>query len=132
MACKNILEIQEIQNNKMTKDFIQYFNSIENDNFDSNNINQWYERYNSLCDWSINLANIKDKHIVDMLYDQKKTVDLKFCNFILNNYKSGVLSIEQLFSTTSLAPVIFWSSCRAVPSMISRTTKELSLISINA
>jgi len=74
----------------MTKDFIQYFNSIEIDDFDNNNINQWYERYNTLCDWSINLANIKDKHIINMLYDQKKTVDLKFCNFILNNYKNWI------------------------------------------
>ena len=90
IACKNILEVRKIQDDKLINNFIKYFKDISMDNFIDNNVNQWYEKYNILCDWSIKLSSIRDKNIENMLYEQKKTIDLKFNNFILNNYKEWI------------------------------------------
>ena len=90
MACKNILEVKKIQDNKLINDFFKYVRDISIDDFADNDINQWYQKYNALCDWSINLSSVKDKNIINMLYEQKKTIDLKFNDFILDNYKQWI------------------------------------------
>ena len=115
MACKNILEVRKIQDNKLINDFIEYFNSISTDDFVNNNINQWHEKYNALCDWSINLSSVKDKNIINMLYQQKKTIDLKFNDFILNNYKEWINDTNfKNITTPILSNKIFDTSIKPI------------------
>ena len=90
MACKNIFDDKKIKADKNIQSFIKYFNGLSSELESIKNISGWYEIYNNICNWSINLADIEDKNIIGMLDDQKQTIDNKFCDFILNNYKDWI------------------------------------------
>ena len=114
IACKNILEVEHIKDNKITKDFIDYFNTLSEYSFDNITINQWYERYNDLCDWSIGLDSMKDKNIIKMLYDQKKTISLKFNDFIIKNYKKWIDNQNRDKASPILSHKVFDNSLKPI------------------
>ena len=90
IACKNILENKKIQTDRTIQDFIKYFNDLSVNIKNINNIDNWFELYNNICDWSIKLDNVEDKNILNMLDDQKNSANHHYSNFIVNNYKNWI------------------------------------------
>ena len=94
MVCKNIFDNKKIQTDKNIKSFIKYFNDITINSDNVKTVDEWYEVYSNICNWSINLADIEDKNIYNMLNDQKKTMNSKFCEFVISNYKKWINNIS--------------------------------------
>ena len=114
MACKNIFENKKITNDKDIQSFIKYFNklSFEIDNIKT--ISDWHQIYNNICNWSIILSDIDDKNIINMLDDQKKTINNKFCRFVLDNYKKWIDEKENLADKPILSHQIFNNTLKPI------------------
>ena len=70
-------------------------------------MSDWYEVYNNICNWSITLSDIEDKNIINMLDEQKKTINNKFCKFVLDNYKGWINDSDSSDDTPVLSYQIF-------------------------
>ena len=90
IACKNILENKSIQDSKVLQNFIKYFNEVSSNFGNINNIDEWYEVYNNICNWSIKLDDIEDKNMLKILDEQKISANYEYSKFILNNYKNWI------------------------------------------
>jgi len=87
MACKKVLENDQISSEKTMKDFLQYYNEIQNINIKQMDYHDWFSTYNKLCDWFIKLERIDNNDFIDMLNEQKMILNKQFIGFVLNNYK---------------------------------------------
>ena len=90
MACKKVLDNKQISNEKIMKDFLKYYNKIQNINSKIMDYNDWNNTYNELCDWYIKLEEIDNESFIDMLNEQKIILNKQFINFIKNNYISWI------------------------------------------
>ena len=107
MVCKNIFDNKKIQTDKNIKSFIKYFNDITINSDNVKTVDEWYEVYSNICNWSINLADIEDKNIYNMLNDQKKTMNSKFCEFVISNYKKWINNNQEILDKPILSHNIF-------------------------
>ena len=96
MACKKVLDKQDINTKKTIKEFIHFFNSINNLEID--NIKDWTSIYSKLCDWSIELDSIEDTSIKNMFFDQRETLNSQFSKFIIANYTELINDKSVIFS----------------------------------
>ena len=88
IACKKVFENKSIQSNKALKDFISFFNTFDDANL--NTINDWFSIYSKICNWSIQLDNVNDSNIMNMLKEQKYSLNKSFSNFVELNYKNWI------------------------------------------
>ena len=107
MACKNIFDNKKIKADKNVQSFIKYFNSLTNEIGNIRVMTEWYDVYSNICNWSITLSDIEDKNIIDMLNDQKKSINNEFCKFIINNYKTWIDESSLSNDTPLLSHQIF-------------------------
>ena len=93
IACKKVLEDNQLRQNKIFKDFINYIN---NSSIDLINADDWYKMYNTLCNWSIKLDDIDDPSLLEMFSDKKQNLNIEFTKYIENNYKNWLKDIIDL------------------------------------
>jgi len=101
MACKNILDSNQIITNKTSKEYLKAFKSLDSKIKNISKIQDWYNIYNDLTDWSIKFDLIKNPGLYDIFKDQYKYANHNFCNYIQDNYLSWVqskVSNKPLFS----------------------------------
>ena len=80
IACKKVFENKSIQSNKALKDFINFFNTFDESNLKT--INDWFSIYSRICNWSIQLDNVNDSNIMNMLKEQKYSLNKSFSDFV--------------------------------------------------
>ena len=107
MACKNIFDNKKIKTDKNIQEFIKYFNNLAIEIENLTTMTDWYAVYNNICNWSITLSDIEDKNIINMLDDQKKSINTKFSKFILDNYPNWINNLESSDDTPLLSHQIF-------------------------
>ena len=102
-----IVMITKNEEEWLMESFIKYFNDITINSDNVKTIDEWYEVYSNICNWSINLADIEDKNIYNMLNDQKKTMNSKFCDFVISNYRKWINNNQEILDKPILSHNIF-------------------------
>jgi len=90
IACKRILDDSKIANDKITKDFLKYYSTIQNLNIHNLDYDDWTEIFDNLCDWFIKLEDYDNGSFTEMLFEQKSILNKQFSNFIKNNYQTWI------------------------------------------
>ena len=91
IACKKILDDAKIENEKNIKEFLSFYNNLQNTNYSTYNYQDWIELNNTLCSWSIKLDEINDNTFKTMFAEQYGNINKLFQEFYLNNYKSWLV-----------------------------------------
>ena len=94
MACKKLLENSKIENNKLIKDFLEYVNEVQNYNFDEMDYNNWKKIYTEFSNWSLKIEEINNLSFIEILNDQKKLLNKKFTNYVINNYQNWIKNVD--------------------------------------
>ena len=90
IACKKILDQNKISNDKIMKDFLNFYNSLQNIDLKNLNYNEWMDLFDSLCSWFIELDNIDNTSFIEMLNEQKIILNKQFSVFVENEYTSWI------------------------------------------
>ncbi len=96
MACKKVLDKKDISTKKTIREFIDFFNSVNNLKIDD--IKDWISIYSKICDWSIELDNIDDANIQNMFFEQRELLNSQFSKFIVENYINLINDESAVFS----------------------------------
>lgn len=86
MACKQLLETDKIQEEKVTSGYLKEFQEIEYRLHEPMNIDDWWETYNQLIRWQLEFDKHKDTGLGNILEEQILTCNREFVNFIDDNY----------------------------------------------
>ena len=86
MACKNIFDNKKISEDKNIRDFLSYYNSILEINFNELDYSNWINIYDHLCEWFIKLEKMDNSNFIEMLNEQKVILNSQFSNFVKLNY----------------------------------------------
>ena len=92
MVCKNVLDSHQIIANRTSKEYLDIFNHINKKINLISSIDDWYEIYNTLTEWSIKFDSINNKGLYDIFKDQYKDANYHFCEYIQKNYLSWMNS----------------------------------------
>ena len=92
MACKNILDSNQIINDKASKEYLKTFKDLDSKIKDISSVKDWYKIYNTLTDWDIKFDQINNPALYDVFKDQYKDTNNIFCNYIQKNYLSWIQS----------------------------------------
>ncbi|MEE9189886.1 MAG: bifunctional response regulator/alkaline phosphatase family protein [Candidatus Neomarinimicrobiota bacterium] len=109
-ACKQVLEERQIRKDKATRDYLQEFQSIDQMNYDSMDINNWWQIYQKIVNWQINFDKHTDIGLESILSDQIHTFNSEFAHFILKNYPQWVTkneSVKPILSNSVLSSFAF-------------------------
>ena len=91
IACKKILDDAQIENEKNIKEFLSFYNDIQNANYKNYDYNDWIKLNDTLCSWSLKLDDINDNTFKTMFAEQYENINKLFQDFYLNNYKKWFL-----------------------------------------
>ena len=86
IACKNVLEHQQIQSENTLKDYLNEFQDLGSQIEKADNHIDWYKIADSLSDWVIKFDGISDVNLKDMLEEQRATANRMFSDFYIKNY----------------------------------------------
>ena len=86
ISVKKVLENSVIIENKLKADYVNFFNELSSLIKSNENYMDWFETYKKITEWEINLDKSNDNQISEMLISQKKEANIKFSEFIINNY----------------------------------------------
>ncbi|MFI3239198.1 MAG: bifunctional response regulator/alkaline phosphatase family protein [Bacteroidales bacterium] len=95
LSIKKILHSNSLVSAKTTSNYQQEFQRITMQTQDSENINDWYELYNKLVFWELELAST-DTNMDEMLRMQKIEANNQFNKFIKKNYESWMKSPDSM------------------------------------
>ena len=99
MACKQILEKNKLQEQKVTKDYLSYFNDVDSKLRMDLSPEEWFHLYSDLIDWQIKFDKYKDIGLANVLFDQMQSCNKEFVSFFLSNYLEWINSDDRpLFS----------------------------------
>tara|TARA_Y100000590_G_scaffold91152_1_gene102849 strand:- start:949 stop:2505 length:1557 start_codon:yes stop_codon:yes gene_type:complete len=90
IACKRILDDRKISSDKITKDFLKFYNEIQNLKLKKMSFDDWHKLFAELCNWFIKLDNNDNNSFTEMLFEQKSILNRQFGNFVKDNYKSWI------------------------------------------
>jgi len=103
IALKKIFNKKNIISEKINQDYQKQFSLITRELEEINSFDEWEMFYQKMIFWELELESSNDKSMLDIFKNQLKEANIKFFNFISNNYdkwfkedKSPVLS-HQLF-----------------------------------
>ncbi len=86
LACKKFLEGKKIQNEQVSKDYVQEFNSISRSLMNPLNYDEWIDLYVKLVAWEMELDLHPTLGLHQMLDDQRRECNAEFSKFIERNY----------------------------------------------
>ncbi len=95
IACKNVLESQKIQSDRVAKDYLKSFQIIAELIENAESIEDWYTITDNLTDWSVKFDNLGDQGLGQLLDEQWKEANLQFTRFIETNYKNWLHTEER-------------------------------------
>ena len=66
MACKNILEKADIQSDHISKKYLSNYQDFNDSIQGVNNLSDWFDVYDKLCDWTVKFDAIDDINLNNM------------------------------------------------------------------
>ncbi|SVB54697.1 uncharacterized protein METZ01_LOCUS207551, partial [marine metagenome] len=95
IACKNVLESQQIQSERVAKDYLKSFQKIAENIENAESIDDWYSITNDLTDWFVKFDNLGDQGLGQLLEEQWKEANQQFTRFIETNYENWLHANEK-------------------------------------
>tara|TARA_B100000029_G_scaffold514323_1_gene616719 strand:- start:1498 stop:3048 length:1551 start_codon:yes stop_codon:yes gene_type:complete len=92
IACKNILDNEQISEQQTIKEFLKFYNEIQGVDFKQYNYDDWIALNNKLVNWAIKLDKINDHSFKGMFEEQKIILNNLFYNFYKQNYENWLVS----------------------------------------
>ena len=86
IACKNVLESQQIKAEFIAKDYLHSFQQLSQKINNSHTIENWYEIMDDLIDWSINFDEMGEQGLGQLLNEQWHEANMGFTQFVIDNY----------------------------------------------
>ena len=99
IACKQVLEKNDIIENKAISDYLKDFQLIENELGSLSTLDDWWMLYLRLINWQINFDDYKDFELRHILIDQILTCNKRFSDFIEDNYLDIIKNKNNTLST---------------------------------
>ena len=90
LSAKKILDNKRIISEKTNQHYMQEFQELSMLLQDTNDFNGWAEIYRKLVYWELEIDNTEDKSMQEVLSNQFSEANLRFCEFIMDNYESWV------------------------------------------
>ena len=109
IACKNILEKVDIRNEHISKDFLSRYQSFNDKVRRAQNLEDWFDIHNELCEWTVKFDKIEDINLNNLLVEQAAEADKVFNQFISKEYSNLVSSEEnqKLFTPYTIKNNLF-------------------------
>jgi len=108
MSCKKILDIKRIESEKLSRDYVQGFNTIAARLMNPLDAPDWIDIYLQLTEWEVQLDGHPDLGLRQTLLDQKRDCNIEFGKFIERNYCRWIASTERpLLSTDVIRSHVF-------------------------
>lgn len=92
LSCKKILDIKKIESEKLSRDYVQGFNTISMRLMDPLEAEDWIDIYLKLTEWEVQLDNHPGLGLRQTLLDQKRECNIEFGKFIERNYRQWLES----------------------------------------
>jgi len=92
LACKKILEEEDILENKTSNLYLSKINEINNMIYESSDIYDWWKIYKELVSWNLILDNSSETELLNTLNNQLQIANNDFINFYLDNYRNWINS----------------------------------------
>ncbi|MAV64208.1 MAG: hypothetical protein CMG00_03335 [Candidatus Marinimicrobia bacterium] len=86
LSCKKNVDSDKIRTNKMIKQFLDEYNSIQESIKSISNIDEWLDMIDKIIDWELEIDSINDEAIKPFLKDLKNSTDKNFVNYFEKNY----------------------------------------------
>ena len=104
IACKNVLESNKIQSERIAKDYLKSFQKISEKIENANSIEDWYQINDGLTDWSIKFDNLGDQGLGQLLKEQWNEANLQFTKFIEKKYFNWLKSEDRPIMSPEIIP----------------------------
>ncbi len=102
LSCKKILDIKKIESEKLSRDYVQGFNTISMRLMDPLEAADWIDIYLKLSEWEVQLDSHPGLGLRQTLLDQKRECNIEFGKFIERNYRDWVNSESRPLLSTDL------------------------------
>lgn len=103
-ACKRVLEMSQIIEDKTTGDYLKEFQSIENTLNKSLDIDDWWQLYEKLTNWQITFDNQKKPELEGILSEQIQTCNREFVHFVEGKYPEWINSSNKPTLSLDIIP----------------------------
>ncbi len=94
MACKRILDSQEIASEKRSRQYAQELQQISQMLLNPLSESDWIDLDISLCKYDVELDSLAEPQFREILYDQRRECNVEFGKFIENKYKTWLANRE--------------------------------------
>jgi len=91
IACKKILDDEKIEHEKNIKEFLSFYNKLQNQNYSFFDHHDWIKLNNKLCSWCLKLDELNDATFKSMFAEQYENINKLFQEFYLKNYKNWLI-----------------------------------------
>lgn len=92
LACKKILEEDQIIEKRTASAYLEEFQAIENSLATAHDADDWWELYSRLAGWQIELDGQKELGLSGTLDDQLRSANRGFVRFVSENYRDWIHS----------------------------------------
>ncbi len=86
LSVKKLLDNKRIFSEHTNQGYLQEFQKLTMDLEDLGDFDGWADLYRKLVYWDLQIDETEDKSMHDILNDQKSQANLRFCDFIEDNY----------------------------------------------
>lgn len=102
LACKKILEEEQILEDKTASGYLKDFQEIESALATELDADGWWNLYLRIVQWQLEMDQRKDLGLADTLQDQLKSANRKFTQFISENYERWIQPQPKIGPVTSV------------------------------
>ncbi len=88
LSAKKILDNKRIISEKTNQGYMQEFRKLSMDVQDLDDHAGWTDLYKKLVYWDLQIDSTEDKSMSEVLSTQKTEADMRFCDFVEENYES--------------------------------------------
>ncbi|MEQ8473106.1 MAG: bifunctional response regulator/alkaline phosphatase family protein [Marinoscillum sp.] len=86
LSVKKILDNKRIVSEHTNQGYLQQFQQMSMDLEDLEDFEGWANLYRKLVYWDLEIDETEDKSMVDILKDQRDQANLRFCDFVTDQY----------------------------------------------
>ena len=94
ISIKKVLQNIELVSEKIKVDYLNFFNNLDNKISNCKSHLDWINLYKEFVFWEINIEESSKNNFDEFLSSQKKELNSKFSNFVINNYEDWITRNE--------------------------------------
>jgi DNA-binding response OmpR family regulator len=95
LVCKKILESKRLKGDRVSKDYIQEFNSISMSLMEELNWEDWINIHIKMTNWEIELDEHPELGLKQTVHDQRRECNVEFSKFVEKNYKKWLYETDE-------------------------------------